>query len=223
MTLLSCVERNPKSVATASVIWLHGLGADGHDFAPLVDQFNLPENHGIRFVFPHAPTMSVTLNGGMDMPAWFDLLGLGLDAPLDHKGINQTCAAIGELIEHEIALGVAPEKIILVGFSQGGAVALASAIQYPKRLAGVMGLSTYLPISAELDIELSAANRDVPIFMAHGSLDPLVQFSWGEASCQTLQKHGYSVSWHAYPIEHTVCMEEIQDISTWIQKTLALN
>lgn len=212
---LDAVEIGPKD-ATASIIWLHGLGADGHDFEPIVPELALPESLRVRFVFPHAPLRPVTLNGGMKMPAWFDISALSREAPLDTEGFEATRREIIKLIERENARGVATENIVLAGFSQGGAAALGAALQYPEKLAGIMGLSTFLLRGETMQLEPSAANRDTSIFMAHGEQDPVVPLALGDESRQWLLDNGYSVEWQTYAMPHSVCMEEIADIRNWL-------
>lgn len=213
--LLPCVEIGLKD-ASYSVIWLHGLGADGHDFEPIVNELALIKN--IRFIFPHAPTMPVTINNGMIMPAWYDIKAMQIDSLQDAAGIHKSQTSIVALIEREIERGVNSENIILAGFSQGGAIALHTALRYSKRLAGIMGLSSYLPLVDTVENEIHSANKDTPIFLGHGSLDPVVPFNLAIATQDTLNKFGYSSELKKYHMEHSVCDEEINDISDWINR-----
>lgn len=210
----------PEGPAQAAVIWLHGLGADGHDFQPVVPELGLPQSAGIRFVFPHAPFRPVTLNGGMSMRAWFDLFGLEADSPQDAAGIQASERQLGELVEAQNQRGISTERIVLAGFSQGGAVALYAGLRYPQRLAGIMGLSTYLPLHQALNGEGYERNVNTPVFMAHGNQDPVLSFELGVHTRRWLQQHGYPVEWHEYPMEHQVCPEELRAISEWLQRVL---
>jgi len=197
-----------------SLLWLHGLGADGHDFEPIVPELGL--TFPVRFVFPHAPVRAVTINGGMAMRAWYDILGFDRRAKEDAVGIRASAAAVAELIDREIERGMASERIVLAGFSQGGAIALHTALREPRPLAGVLALSTYLPLAASLASERSAANSGVPIFMAHGTGDTVLPLSLAETSRAALLALGYAVEWHAYPMAHSVSMEEISAIGAWL-------
>ena len=211
--------------ATASVIWLHGLGADGHDFEPIVPELQLPARMNVRFVFPHAPARPVTINGGMSMRAWYDIITLDRNGPQDQAGIRQSSELLCQLIEREHDRGVAYERIILAGFSQGGAIASHTALRFEHRLAGLMALSTYLPLVETLEEEVinnpQSQDRGLPIFMAHGSFDPMLPMAMGSGSRDVLEKIGYSVEWHDYPMAHAVCLEEIQDIRSWLLRALA--
>ena len=218
---LDCVELEPDSPATASVIWLHGLGADGNDFVPIVPELRLPESLAVRFVFPHAPVRPVTLNGGMRMRAWYDILGLDRAAREDETGIRESQAQIEALINKENARGIPSERIVLAGFSQGGAITLQTGLRYPEKLAGLMILSSYLTLRDTLAAEASTANHTTPIFMAHGEFDYMLPMQLGSLSRDQLQQNGYSVEWHAYPMEHQVCAEEIRDVAAWLKKVLA--
>lgn len=218
MTLLPCVEIEPAEPATASVIWLHGLGANGHDFEPIVPELQLPASLAVRFVFPHAPPMPVTINGGMMMPAWYDILGMGPGSAVDVAGIRASADRIDALIEREVARGIAHERIVLAGFSQGGAVAYESTLRHPHRLAGLMALSTYFA-SAD-SIALSDANRDLPIHVFHGTRDPMVIEERGRQAVATLRALGYRPDYDNYPMEHAVCLEEIRDIAAFLQRIL---
>ena len=219
--LLDWVEVGPGEDAQACVIWLHGLGADGHDFEPIVPELGLPAGT-VRFIFPHAPTQPVTLNGGMRMRAWYDLVRIDLDAPQDREGIIATARYIEALIAHEKERGIAAERLILAGFSQGGAMALHAGLRHPQRLAGIVGLSCYLPLADSLPDEASRANASTPLFMAHGTGDPVLPFELGTQSRDTLEEHGYNVDWYEYPMQHEVCLEEIRALGQWLNRLLGL-
>lgn len=202
----------------ASVIWLHGLGADGHDFEPVVPQLGL-DGLALRFVFPHAPSMPVTINGGYIMPAWYDITQTDFGVRHDRQGIQQSAASIQMLIENEQMHGIKPERIILAGFSQGAAMALHAGLHQPEALAGIIALSGYLLLADEMDRFTDAA-RATPIFMAHGINDPVVPFSLGDSSRRKLEAEGYHVQWHSYPMQHQVCAEELGHIGSWIRRIL---
>lgn len=219
-THLESVIFHTKLPADSAVIWLHGLGADGHDFVNIVPQLNLPDDLAIRFIFPHAPVRPVTLNGGMAMRAWFDIYGLSRLSKIDDKGIKTADASIGELIIEAHESGIAFENIVLAGFSQGGALALYTGLHFPQRLGGILALSTYLPVSESVTLPQPFPNQKTPIFMAHGEYDPIVALDLGVASKGIIQRLGCTVDWRTYPMEHSVCMEEIQDIGLWFQKVL---
>lgn len=206
--------------ADAVVIWLHGLGADGHDFAPIVPELHLPSDLNIRFVFPHAPMQPVTINGGYVMRAWYDIKAPNLQAEEDEQGIIQSQQHIVRLIEHEISQGIAANKIVLAGFSQGGAISLYTGLRYPQALAGVMALSTYLPLAQSTAAQASSENRTIPIMMVHGEHDPIVPLQAANLSRAHLEDLGYKVQWSTYPMEHSVCQEEITAISEWLLKVL---
>ena len=214
------VALNPSAPAAASVIWLHGLGADGFDFVPIVNELRLPATLPVRFIFPHAAPRPVTINNGFVMRAWYDILGFGPGRPEDEAGIRQSEGVVRQYIEREVAAGIPANRIVIAGFSQGGAIALHTGMRYPQRLAGIMALSTYLPLRDTAAREVAAANRDVPILMCHGLRDPIVPLELGKASRDALLALGYPVEWHAYPMEHQVCMEEVMDISNWLQTRL---
>ncbi|KZC19958.1 MULTISPECIES: alpha/beta hydrolase [Rhodanobacter] len=218
---LPTVEHETGTSPRYSIIWLHGLGADGHDFAPIVPELVDPAWPALRFVFPHAPVRPVTINNGMSMRAWYDIIGFDARAPQDEAGIRASIAAVGTLIEREHARGVPSERIVLAGFSQGGAIALSAGLRHAEKLAGIIALSTYLPISATLAAERSAANAATPIFQGHGSADPVVALPRGTASRDALQALGYPVDWHTYPMAHAVCAEEIDDLRRWLGQRLA--
>lgn len=205
----------------AAILWLHGLGADAHDFEPIVPEIVRPRERSWRFVFPNAPIRPVTLNGGMQMRAWYDLKGLDRTAAEDLSGFWDTDARIRELLDREESRGIAPGRIVLGGFSQGGAVSLYSALRYPKRIAGVLALSCYLPLQGRLPAERSMENRATPIFMAHGRADPVLSISLGLDSCEVLRKLDYPVEWHEYPMAHAVCAAEIADIRTFLLRILS--
>ena len=213
-TLLPTVEISTGDSPQLAIIWLHGLGADGHDFEPIVPELELP--FPARFVFPHAPVRPITVNGGMEMRGWYDILGFGMNVRQDAAGIRASAAGVTQLIDREIERGLATSQIVLAGFSQGGAIALHTALREPRSLAGVLALSTYLPLGDTVAAERSAANARVPIFMAHGSADPLLPLALAEGSRRTLEALGYAVDWHVYPMPHSVCAEEIAAIAAWL-------
>ena len=203
----------------SAVIWLHGLGADGHDFEPIVPELGLPASKPMRFVFPHAPVRPVTLNMGMRMRAWYDILQLGGGAE-DEAGIRGAQGLLEDLISSEMKKGIPHDKIMLAGFSQGGAIALQTALRHSERLAGVMALSTYLPLSKTLEKERAAANSGLPIFMAHGQFDNMIPIDRALRSREALQGLGYEVEWHEYGMPHSVCPEEIADIAAFLLRIL---
>jgi phospholipase/carboxylesterase len=213
---LSTIEIQPKEDHQYSVIWLHGLGADGHDFEGIVEQLRLNAAQNVRFIFPNAPIQAITINGGMEMRAWYDILVMALERQVDLNGIYQSAKLIEQLIEREQNNGIAAEKILLAGFSQGGVLALHVGLRYPKQLAGIIALSCYLPTLAQLDTEASATSKNTPVFIAHGILDSVVAVESGKAVFDTLQTQGYKVEWHDYLMEHAVCIEEIDRITTFI-------
>lgn len=219
-TLLPRVEIESAPQPTAAVIWLHGLGADGNDFAALVPELDLRRCPSIRFVFPHAPSLPVTFNGGYIMPAWYDILGVDLISRQDAAGIQRSAHAIAALIEHEVARGIAHRNIVLAGFSQGCAMALHAGLRLPQRLAGIMALSGYLPLASTLVAERHPANAHTPIFMAHGSMDTVVAPARGEASRDLLTSLGYPVQWHSYPMAHSVHPREVADLSAFLARIL---
>ncbi|MFM7485167.1 MAG: alpha/beta hydrolase [Burkholderiaceae bacterium] len=221
--LLETIEIESSTSPTAAVIWMHGLGADGHDFAPIVRELDLSGCHGIRFVFPHAETMPVTINNGYVMRAWYDILGMDLVRREDANGLRASQQRINDLIANEIARGIPAERIVLAGFSQGCAMTLQTGLRYPHRLAGLMCLSGYLPLADTIAEERHHANQHTPIFMAHGRGDGVVLINRAEASRDMLQKLGYAIEWHEYMMQHSVCAEEVDDISRWLQHVLKAN
>ncbi len=218
--LLPRVEIESAPHPAAAVIWLHGLGADGHDFAGLVPELDLSGCPPIRFVFPHAPSMPVTVNGGYVMPAWYDILGPNLISQQDAAGIQASERAIVALIAHEVARGIPADRIVLAGFSQGCAMALHTGLRLPHRLAGIMALSGYLPLAERLAGERHTANGSTPVFMAHGTQDPVVVIARGEASRDALAALGQPVEWHSYPMPHSLHPREISDISAFLARVL---
>src|SRR6266702_3928371 len=216
--LLPAIEIETGRNPTVSIIWLHGLGADGNDFASIVPELRLPKT-AIRFVFPHAPVRPVTINGGMRMRAWYDITD-GANRREDERGVRASQALIETLIDREKERGTKEERLVLAGFSQGGAIALHTGLRRPQRIAGVMALSAYLPVAEKLSAEASAANRDVPIFMAHGRDDPIIPLGRAEQSRGLLQSLGYPVEWREYGMPHSVCPEELADIGAWLVKVL---
>ena len=214
------VEHNPSNKPIdRAVIWLHGLGASGHDFEPVVPQLCLSNDMAVRFIFPHAPNRPVTINGGMVMPSWYDIFEMSLDRKVDVVQIEQSAQQIKDLIHREIERGVKPEHIVIAGFSQGGAVAYHIALGYPQRLAGLMTLSTYLATNDQIDY--SDINKDIPILIEHGTHDPVVPVALGEQASKTLSAKGYKVDYRTYPMAHQVCMPQIQNIGKWLNKVLA--
>jgi phospholipase/carboxylesterase len=218
--LLDAVEINPALPARASIIWLHGLGADGHDFEPLIPQLEIVDQLGVRVVLPHAPHRPVTINAGMVMPAWYDIAAADFSHGQDIEGIRASEQQLRALIQHEVTLGIPTVRILLAGFSQGGAIALHTGLRYPEPLAGILALSTYLPLAASLEAERSAANRAIPILMAHGTRDPLVPLQLAEQSREWLQQAGYHIDWHTYAMPHAVYPEEIADVKRWLVQRL---
>jgi len=220
MSLLATVEHETAAQPSHSVIWLHGLGADGNDFAPIVPELVAADWPALRFVFPHAPVRPVTLNGGMPMRAWYDVLGLDLVSQQDVAGMRVSIQQLESLIAREVERGIPAERILLAGFSQGGAIALAGGLRHAQRLAGIIALSTYLPMHDSLAAERSAANAAIPIFWGHGTMDPIVPLQRGTASRDVLQQLGYAVDWHTYPMAHAVCPPEIADLRDWMTQRL---
>lgn len=215
---LPTVEINPSSAPRAVVIWLHGLGADGHDFEPVIPALALPDSLPVRFVFPHAPEMAITAFGGQRARAWFDFDASG---GAELPGLDKSVHKIRDLIQLEIDNGIPCERIVLAGFSQGGVTAFQAALYYPRRLAGILALSTFMADAGKLGTAEAEANRDIPILMCHGQQDAVLPMELGKSSCDSLQQAGYSVEWHEYPMGHEVCLEEIAVISRWLQALLA--
>src|SRR5262245_15411224 len=216
----AAVVLTPNARVNAAVIWLHGLGDSGYGFAPIVPELSLPDTLAIRFTFPHAPQRAVTLNNGYVMPAWYDIAGSGPDREEDAAGIRESDATVRSYIEREVSNGIAASRIVIAGFSQGGAITFQTGLRYPQRLAGLMALSTYLPLAASVKAEMSDANRDVPILMCHGTRDPMIAASRAAASRDALLALGYQIEWRTYPMEHNVCAEEVADISAWLATVL---
>jgi phospholipase/carboxylesterase len=217
---LPSVEIEPHGEARASVVWLHGLGADGHDFEPIVPELGLSPDLGVRFVFPHAPAIPVTLNAGFVMPAWYDIRDGDLTTRHDVEGVRRSAEQIRNLVEREVDRGVSPDRIVLAGFSQGGSVALHLGLRYPDRLAGLLALSTYLVKPESLDENRHPANAGLGIFQGHGTLDPMVPIERGEDARERLLAWGYDVAWKDYPMAHGVCAEEVRDIGQWLGTVL---
>ncbi len=217
---LETVEVDPGTTADSAVVLMHGLGADGHDFEPVARELRLGPGRAVRWVFPHAPVRPVTINGGFRMRAWYDILGFDRSAVEDEEGIRESAAAIRALVEREKQRGISADRIVLAGFSQGGAMALYTAPREPQRLAGVLALSTYLPLPQKLGQEAHPANAAVPVFMGHGTWDNVVPLVLGERSRDLLRSHGYDVAWHTYPIPHSVCPEEIEHVHDWLLRVL---
>ncbi|QSP93873.1 alpha/beta fold hydrolase [Marinobacter salinisoli] len=216
MASLEYLEIETAPEPTAAVIWLHGLGASGHDFEPVIPELGLPEHAAVRFIFPHAPEIPVTINGGMVMPAWYDIKAMDIDRVIDTEQLVASAEAIAEFVTREIERGIPPEKIIIAGFSQGGAVAYQLALTYPERLAGVIGLSTYF---ATVDtIEVPAANTGMPISVYHGTFDPVVPESLGVRTVESLKSMGFDPEYKTFPMEHSVCLEEVLDIGRFIRR-----
>jgi len=213
---LNNIELNPDRPPLGTVLWLHGLGADGHDFVPIASELNLPNNLPLRFIFPHAPLRPVTINNGYVMRAWFDIASMPLAQQIDEEGIARSVTLLSQWIEEEIKHGISANKIILAGFSQGTVIALHTGLRSPKRLAGILALSGALPAAEKLLIEKNAANASIPIFMAHGMKDQVIPIMLGQASAEILKKNRYPVTWRSYPMAHTVCKEEIQDVAAWL-------
>ncbi len=221
MTSLHTLELHPPGMPAATVIVLHGLGADGTDFLPMADEIDLSAIGPVRWVLPRAPVRPVTINGGYEMRAWYDILGTDLARREDEAGLRDSFAGVHALIEREVARGVPARRIVLAGFSQGCAITLGAGLRCPHRLAGLAGLSGYLPLADRTAAERHAANHDVPVFMAHGQRDGIVAPARGEAARDALTGLGYGVEWHDYPMEHSVCMEEVQALAAWLKRVLA--
>lgn len=218
--MLECVEINPDADPVAVVIWLHGLGADGHDFEPIVPELNLPPAMPVRFLFPHAPRRAVTINLGMVMRAWYDILDMELSRKVDHAGILESAEQLRQLVQREEDAGMPTERIILAGFSQGGVVALHTALRYPRRLAGILALSTYLPTAETLEKERSPENAGTPIMMGHGRFDDVIPLEYARNAKQRLLELNYDLQWQDYPMSHQVCAAEINDIGVWLKSRI---
>jgi len=218
---LETIELHSGDNPATSIIVLHGLGADGNDFVPVAEQLDLAALGPVRFVFPHAPVRPVTINNGYRMRAWYDILGMDGPVREDEAGLRSSMLDVRALIERERARGIAADRIVLAGFSQGCAMTLLTGLRHDERLAGLVGLSGYLPLAASTAAERSDANRDTPIFLAHGRYDPIIDLSRATASRDALGAFGYDVEWHEYPMEHSVCMEEIADLNAWLLRVLA--
>jgi len=216
-TLLESVEITTNEKPEYAVIWMHGLGADGHDFEPIVPFLGLPPDLGVRFVFPHAPMRPITINGGAVMRAWYDIIQISTSRGQDEVGIRHSAEKIHQLIDHEIERGIPASKIVVAGFSQGGAMALHVGLRYEERLAGIMALSAYLMFPERLQDEHSGANTETPVFFGHGTQDPMVPLAMGQSAHTVIQKGGWPVEWHTYPIPHSVSQAEIADIGHWLQ------
>ncbi|MFZ8201141.1 alpha/beta hydrolase [Alteromonas portus] len=218
--LLPCVEINPSTTPDACVIWLHGLGDSGHGFAPIVPELKLPESMAVKFLFPHAPERPVTINGGMRMRAWYDIKSLDFESRADLQGVKESAEQVEALIEAQIESGIPSERIVLAGFSQGGVIALHLAPRTARKFAGVIALSTYMCEPSLLASEATDANRETPIMMAHGEQDEVVPVFMGNAAFKTLNENGFKATWQTYTMQHNVCMQELNDISAWLQKVL---
>jgi phospholipase/carboxylesterase len=219
--LLETVEQDTGPEPRWAVVWLHGLGADGHDFAPIVPELVRPGWPALRFVFPHAPVRPVTINNGMRMRAWYDIVGMDFPTRADSHGVTQSVAQANALIERERARGIPADRILLAGFSQGGAIALAAGVRRTVPLAGVIALSTYLPDAQAAVAEKTEVATSQPVFMAHGASDPVIPLMYAEQSAQVLKTLGFSVDWHRYPMAHQVCAEELRDLGDWMAQRFA--
>ena len=213
------VEITTGAEPSGSVIWLHGLGADGHDFEPIIPELRLPDSLSLRFVFPHAPVRPVTLNNGMAMRAWYDIISLDRDGPVDEAGINDSSTLLEALIEREIERGIDTGQIVIAGFSQGGAIAVNTLLRSTRKFAGLLALSTWLPLPAAIDGH--GADASLPVFMAHGRFDPMIPMQYGRLSADRLIEAGFDVEWHDYPMAHAVCPDEIGDIRQWLLSVYA--
>ncbi|QDH71232.1 alpha/beta hydrolase [Marilutibacter alkalisoli] len=220
-SLLEAVEHETGPSPEWSVLWLHGLGADGHDFAPIVPELVRKDWPALRFVFPHAPIRPVTINNGVPMRAWYDIRDMNLAQRADETGVDQSVAQVEALIEREAGRGIQPSRLLLAGFSQGGAIALAAGLRRTTPLAGLIALSTYLPMPERLAREVTAQAPSQPLFMAHGQFDPVVPYAGGDASAKALRGMGFEVDWHAYPMAHQVCAEQIHDLGGWMSRVFA--
>ena len=220
MSLLPALEKETRANPDSAVIWLHGLGADGHDFAPIVEQLRLPAQAAIRFIFPHAPSLPVTVNGGFIMPAWYDVYDMQIERRVDRQGILRSAEAVARFVEREREAGIEPQRIVIAGFSQGGAVAYQLALSHPSPLGGLLAMSTYLATADSL--AYSQANASLPIAIQHGTHDPIVPVALGRQASETLRARGYEVEYTSYPMEHAVCPQQIADIAQWLRRVLQL-
>ena len=214
--MLDYIQRDLGENPNFSVIWLHGLGADGRDFEPIVPELNLPSSTSVRFIFPHAPQQPVTINGGMVMRAWYDILSMEIAGQVDEGGIDRSAELVKELISQELDRGIGSDHILLAGFSQGGAIALQTGLLYDKPLLGILALSAYLPIPRRVQFREDPVNQSMPIFIGHGTEDPVVPIQLGRQSFEYLNDQGYAVEWHTYPMQHSVSIEEIRDVGVWM-------
>ena len=221
--MLDCVELRTSGVVDASVIWLHGLGADGHDFEGVVDELELPGHMGVHFVFPNAPVMPVTINGGMRMRAWYDIVDGDIGREPDHAGIRKSASLVAELLQRELDAGIPSRRIVLAGFSQGGVIALHLGLRSQSPLAGILALSTYAPTAESLGDEMPKACQATPVLMCHGTFDPIVPLQLGASSAAALRGAGVPVDFRTYPMPHSVCQEELATVSAWLQTTLGAN
>jgi len=217
----TAITLQPVKAATASILWMHGLGADVNDFVPIVPELQLPDSFSVRFIFPHASMRPITWNNGYVVRGWYDIKAVALKAEEDALGIRDSEQTIRRLIQHEIDHGIEAHRIVIAGFSQGGAMALQVALRYPQRLAGIMALSTYLPLRDTLASEASAASKDIPILMCHGRQDTVVPYELGDTSRKLLEAQGYGVDFRSYNMPHSVCAEEVADINAWLQQVLS--
>jgi len=220
-TRLPAIISNPNTPIRSCVIWLHGLGASGDDFAPIVPQLDIQDELGIRFVFPHAPNIPISVNGGAVMPAWYDIHDADFSQRADKAGIEQSSSVIRDMINDEIACGIDPSKIVIAGFSQGGVIAINTGLLFPQTLAGIMALSTYVALRDTLPTATNSGHSKPPIFYAHGDVDPVIPIEYAESSRRFLEQAGYSVEWNSYPMDHAVCAKEIRHIKDWLTKVLA--
>ena len=218
--LLPCVEIEPTAPAVASVIWLHGLGADGHDFEPVVPALQLPDSLSVRFIFPHAPAQPVTVNGGMVMPAWYDILEMNIERKIDKDGLLRSVVQVEALIEREKQRGIPAERIVLAGFSQGGAVVYHAALCYSEKLAGLLTLSTYIATADLISGQLENVNRDLPVMVHHGVHDDVVPLSLGTDAVSFLKEQGFQPDWQTWPVDHGLCLEEVEAIGKWLTTIL---
>jgi len=220
-TRLPSIISNPNTPIRSCVIWLHGLGASGDDFAPIVPELDIQDELGIRFVFPHAPNIPVSVNAGAVMPAWYDIHDTDIMQRADAAGIEHSSSIIREMINDEIACGIDPSRIVIAGFSQGGVIAINSGLHFAQTLGGIMALSTYVPMRDSLPNAATSGHAELPIFYAHGDLDPVIPIEYAESSREFLEQAGYRVEWHSHPMDHAVCAKEILQIKQWLSKVLA--